>query len=287
MGTVHKYIGDAVMATFVQPSIAIARSLEIQRELENFSHENNISPALKVRIGLHLGELLYDESGESELIGRHVNCAARVTSAANGGQILVTSGVYESSKGFTFDIPGNDLKWASHGEFYLKGIGPMELYEVVDSRIREISKPLSASQSARESNIRLLELSGYHNLKRVGEGGMGIVYKAQAENDDAQNICAIKVLRGGLEENQQAVNHFSHEARTVSQLKHPGIVAIRDIHCDATPRFFAMDWVEGTPITLAANNKDWRYKATLITKVCDALSFAHDHDIVHRDFKTQ
>jgi eukaryotic-like serine/threonine-protein kinase len=64
----------------------------------------------------------------------------------------------------------------------------------------------------------------YRILRRIGEGGMGVVYEAEQQNP--RRAVALKVIRGGAYVDDHAVRLFRREARALARLKHPGIAAI-------------------------------------------------------------
>ena len=74
---------------------------------------------LKIRIGLHLGQVLVEGGLHRDVFGRHVNRAARVMGLASGGQVLMTHPVYDSARGW---LEQSHLQWRDHGDYLLKGI---------------------------------------------------------------------------------------------------------------------------------------------------------------------
>ncbi len=286
-GKVHKFVGDAVLATFPSPSEGVSRALEIQRKIEHFNIIQRIDPPLQVRIGLHLGEMITSDSGE-EMIGHHINTASRVMDSADGGQILTTPSVYETSKGFFQGVKKNDIRWVNHGTFHLKGIGSMELYEVLNPQLRTPQLPQSAKNKRCESNFQRLELSGYKVKRRVGEGLMGVVYQAELKKTspkDPKKTVAIKVLRSGLEEKPEALKQFVQGAQTLANISYPGVVQIHDLHTDAHPPFFVMDWVSGHPISQIGEKVTWREKAKIMEKVCRIVDHVHRQGVLHSALK--
>ncbi|MEZ0229090.1 MAG: serine/threonine-protein kinase [Planctomycetota bacterium] len=122
-------------------------------------------------------------------------------------------------------------------------------------------------------------------LGEVSRGGMGIVYKArQAE---LERVVALKVLLQGGADNDEGVRRFRREARAVSRLRHPNIVAIHDVGVVDGVNYFSMDYVEGLTLDQAvtAESLTQRELAEVFVKVCDAVHYAHHQGIVHRDLK--
>ncbi len=139
-GTIVKYIGDAVMAIFSEPSTAVQCAIQIQRQLAEFNQKNADFEKLSVRIGLHMGQIAVEQRMQTDVFGRHVNRASRVESLADGGQIFVTYPVFDSAKGWL----ENDAKldWKLHGAWTVKGIDePIAIYEVYDPTLQQPKAP--------------------------------------------------------------------------------------------------------------------------------------------------
>jgi serine/threonine protein kinase len=130
---------------------------------------------------------------------------------------------------------------------------------------------------------------GHYTVRRlVGLGGMGEVYEAQQENPDRR--VAIKVVRPDLI-SPEALRRFEHETRILARLQHPGISPIYEAgriesRSGSTP-FFAMEFVEGKPLTAhAAELKlSIRQRLELFLLACDAVEHAHRKGVIHRDLK--
>jgi serine/threonine protein kinase/tetratricopeptide (TPR) repeat protein len=129
------------------------------------------------------------------------------------------------------------------------------------------------------------EFGPYRILKKLGEGGMGVVYLA--ERDDLHSQVAIKVLRDAwLSPSRRA--RFAVEQRTLAQLNHPSIARLYDADTspDGTP-FFVMEYVEGIPLTdfCQHHNCPVAERLRLFRDVCEAVLYAHQHAVIHRDLK--
>jgi tRNA A-37 threonylcarbamoyl transferase component Bud32 len=124
-------------------------------------------------------------------------------------------------------------------------------------------------------------------VEMIGQGGMGVVYKARQKNLD--RVVALKVLSPQLSEDPEFVERFTREAKALAQLSHPGIVAIHDsgIH-DRVP-YLVMEYIDGQPLrSLLASGKITPARALeFIPQICDALQYAHAHGVVHRDIKPE
>ena len=112
--------GDSFLLVFTKPSDAVRFALLVQAQLRSFSEASSLP--VQERIGIHLGEVVIDE-GETEgkakdLYGIQLTTASRVTSLAQGGQILLTRGVFDRARQVLKgeDIAGvGGLSWISHG----------------------------------------------------------------------------------------------------------------------------------------------------------------------------
>lgn len=155
-GKVIKFIGDAVMAVFSEPITAVRKSLSIQRKLREFNAEHHELDDIKVRIGLHMGQVAIEDNIHADVFGRHVNRASRIEGLANGGQVYITFPVFDSAKGWMLD--DETISWKFHGSYYLKGIDkPSEIYEVFNvgetapvppkngKKVKKIATPLIVS----------------------------------------------------------------------------------------------------------------------------------------------
>ncbi len=132
-------------------------------------------------------------------------------------------------------------------------------------------------------------------LERLGEGGMGVVFRALDETATDEQPVAVKVLHAGLA-STGLVRRFRREAEVLSRLAHPGIARFLDagvataVTEDGTARpvhFLAMEYVPGDTILRHAsyNGLDQRARLELMARVCDAVYAAHEAGIVHRDLK--
>ena len=121
-GRVVQSLGDGFMLCFRSARQALLFSIGLQQDLATRAQEKPDS-AIRVRVGLHTGEVLVDDAGD--LIGRHVVVAARIASLASGGEILVSSLVQQIAE------PRGDVTFVAPRDVELKGIkGTHVVYEV-------------------------------------------------------------------------------------------------------------------------------------------------------------
>lgn len=124
---------------------------------------------------------------------------------------------------------------------------------------------------------------------RLGEGGMGAIYRAQ--DIRGRREVALKVLKPALTAREQAVARFFHEVRAAVRLHHPNIVNLFDFGVSRDGYLFlAMELLSGGTIgdLLVSRNRLTVGEAMLVaSRVCDALVHAHDAGVVHRDIKPE
>ena len=128
-------------------------------------------------------------------------------------------------------------------------------------------------------------LGHYQITEKLGEGGMGIVYKARDTHLD--RFIAIKVLPAEKVADSERKRRFVQEAKAASALNHPNIITIHDIDQADGVDFIAMEYVEGKTLDQRIGHRGLRLNNTLeyAVQIADALAKAHSAGIVHRDLK--
>jgi serine/threonine-protein kinase len=119
----------------------------------------------------------------------------------------------------------------------------------------------------------------------LGRGGMGAVYTAERVDGEVTRKVAVKLLPPGLD-GLGLQKRFLAERQILASLNHPGIAALLDAgHTSDGQPYLVMEHVDGMPIDAYANTLDVRNTLRLFTRVCEAVSYAHQNLIVHRDIK--
>ncbi len=128
-------------------------------------------------------------------------------------------------------------------------------------------------------------LGHYRILARLGEGGMGVVYRAEDLN--LRRAVALKILPDSLATDPIARERLVREARSASRLNHPNIATIYEADEQDGELFFAMEYVEGEALSrrLRAGPLAVPELLRIGVQVADALQEAHRHGVVHRDIK--
>lgn len=152
--------------------------------------------------------------------------------------------------------------------------GPLDVTQTIDVRA---TPPVAPGR---------LQIAGYEVVRELSHGGQGIVY--QAIQTSTKRKVAIKLLREGTGASRAARRRFEREIELVAQLRHPNIIAIFDSGSLADGgRFYVMDYVHGQPLDQHVREKKLCLEDTLrlFTVVCEAVQYAHQKGVIHRDLK--
>jgi serine/threonine protein kinase len=124
----------------------------------------------------------------------------------------------------------------------------------------------------------------YEVTRRLGQGGMGVVYAARDRSLDRE--VAVKVADAGPSD--VLADRLLAEAKILGRLEHPGIVPVHDAGILPDGRvFYVMKLVRGDRLDGALPTRSLNDRLDLFARICDAVSFAHAHGVVHRDLKPQ
>ncbi|MGI8982403.1 MAG: SUMF1/EgtB/PvdO family nonheme iron enzyme [Pirellulaceae bacterium] len=143
-----------------------------------------------------------------------------------------------------------------------------------------------ASTIAKDEALPLETIREYKLLTKLGEGGMGAVYKALHMRLD--KVVALKVLPEGRMRDGGSVARFQREMKAVGRLDHPNIVRAMDAGDEDGTHFLVMEYVEGADLSQLARNIGPLPVADaceLVRQAALGLQEAHEHGMVHRDIK--
>lgn len=132
------------------------------------------------------------------------------------------------------------------------------------------------------------QLGRYEVMSELGQGAMGVVYKARDPLID--RTVAIKTINLGLaeEEKEEYEGRFYQEARAAGRLNHPNIVTIYDVGKSGDIAYIAMEFLQGCELRDLLREKGKLpidQVLDIVSQVAQGLAYAHEHDIVHRDIK--
>ena len=141
-----------------------------------------------------------------------------------------------------------------------------------------------AEESETTEGIRI---GPYRIVGEAGHGGMGTVYLAERDEPYHQRV-ALELVRGGLSLDDHLVRRFVEERQILASLEHPRIARLLDggITPEGLP-WFALEYVEGLPIDqyVELHRLPLEARLDLFLAVCDAVQYAHQNLVVHRDLK--
>lgn len=162
-------------------------------------------------------------------------------------------------------------------------------YKDVRSHIELVKESLRQEKAAAESR-KSSDASGpkgrYKLSKKLGQGGMGVVYLA--EDTVLNRVVAYKVLPPSVRNNPKVLENFLQEARVAAAINHPNIVTVYDTGSEGVEPYIVMEFVDGISLKeLLEKNPSILMKDLIgITKqVCQGLDYAHTKNVIHRDIK--
>ena len=166
----------------------------------------------------------------------------------------------------------------------------MELTRV-DTDVHEVSGEHLSGEGLPAAPHKAL-LGRYSLLRKLGEGGMGVVYSAYDEELDRR--VAIKLLRVQSGSDSSAASRMLREAQLMAKLSHPNVVQVYDVGVVARRVFLAMEfvqgatlreWLHGTPAAPRPAPRPWPEVLAIYVQAGQGLAAAHAAGLVHRDFK--
>ncbi|RME88195.1 MAG: serine/threonine protein kinase, partial [Planctomycetota bacterium] len=128
-------------------------------------------------------------------------------------------------------------------------------------------------------------IGDFRIIQELGQGGMGVVYKAHQITLD--RVVALKMLNPSISGHKEALERFKREAQVVAKLNHPNIVQVYSVHQYGKLYYFAMEYVPGKSLDQYVKdfNPSLTEKIQLMIQACEAMAYAHSKGVVHRDLK--
>lgn len=147
----------------------------------------------------------------------------------------------------------------------------------------EISATVDPSAQDETANISIA--GKYSLVERIGEGGMGSVWRAK-QTEPVQRNVAVKLIKAGMD-SRQVLARFEAERQALALMDHPNIAKVFDGGLHNQRPFFVMELVKGVPITdfCDARRMSPRQRLELFVSVCGAIQHAHQKGVIHRDIK--
>jgi serine/threonine protein kinase len=175
-----------------------------------------------------------------------------------------------------------------------------QLQDIEQHSFRQLDKPVELArelvsrgwitryqaQQLMQGHGSELVLGAYRLLERLGEGGMGQVYKAL--HQPMNRIVALKIVRSELLEDPRTLKRFRREVQAAAKLKHPNIITVFDAAQAGDTHFLAMEYIDGADLAEIVRESG----PLLVATACDyirqaalGLQHAHERGMVHRDIK--
>ncbi|MCC6782570.1 MAG: serine/threonine protein kinase [Planctomycetes bacterium] len=166
-----------------------------------------------------------------------------------------------------------------------------ELRREVESLLRHadssfLEDPPTATRALATEADTPRTIGPYTLIERLGEGGFGVVWRAE-QSQPIQRTVALKLVRSGVA-SSSTIARFEAERQALASLDHPGIARIHEAGSTPDGRpWFAMELVDGLPITeyCTRHRVGLADRIRLVATICDAVQHAHERGIVHRDLK--
>ncbi len=158
----------------------------------------------------------------------------------------------------------------------------------IDSQLA--TEPGASNSNSKKGEVLLIEAvqKCFPNLEVIGllgRGGMGVVYKARQPQLD--RFVALKLLPDEAGRDPAFAERFSREARALARLNHPNIVGVYDFGQAGGHFYLMMEFVDGMTLRQLEHSRKLAPEEALAIapRICEALQYAHDEGVVHRDIK--
>lgn len=146
----------------------------------------------------------------------------------------------------------------------------------------------ATEQALRQVSLQVPLPRDYRLIRRISQGGMGIVYLAERIDGEMRQRVALKLLHVTGSPDEELRQQFATEQQILSRFTHPNIARLIDAGMTSEGRpFMATEYVDGEPIDRWCRHRDsaLNERLKLFLQVCDAVDYAHRHMVIHRDLK--
>jgi serine/threonine-protein kinase len=160
-------------------------------------------------------------------------------------------------------------------------------------KMLESAPNLGGTGSEREFSSSIKEwgpgeqLNQYRIIAKAGEGGMGVVYKA--EDDSLQRNVALKLCHPSYSSVETVRKRLQREAVAAASLDHPSITAIHEMFEHSGQLTLVLEWIDGITLkdlVMDQGRINWRKLIPWLIEACEGLQSAHEKGIIHRDIKS-
>lgn len=303
--------GDGFVAEFSTPSDGVNAALRFQQTLHGVEWGEG---TLKVRVGLHLGqvtEVREPESGTLKYVGLATDLAARLMSLAQGGQILLSRAIFDDARQYVREHPVISadaqiplLRWIAHGSYRFKGgTDPIEVFEVGCSGIAPLSTPPDNEKAKRAVSAEEEELLGWRPAaglevprrrgwileQKIGEGGFGEVWLGRHHRTHDPRVFKFCFDPDRLRSFKREMTLFRIMREALGDRK--DIARLFEVQLEAPPYFLESEF------SVHGNLFDWSEKLggistvplstrlDLVIRVAEAVAAAHSVGVLHKDIK--
>jgi serine/threonine protein kinase len=276
--------GDGMALVFFgDPEAPLRCAVEI-------SHRTRSAEGIRLRMGLHTGPVyrVADINFNRNVSGGGINLAQRVMDCGDSGHILISK--------FVADV----LQQLGHWNESLHDMGEVEVKHGVRLHLfnfwneetgnPELPKKLAGREWRDNKGKPTAPLLGqtvshYRILRKLGTGGMGVVY--EAEDTRLGRHVAVKLLPEQFSRSEAAIERFRREACTASSLNHPNICIVHDVGEREGQHFIVMELLEGKNLkqVIASSPLSPERILALGVQIAEGLEAAHARRIIHRDIK--
>lgn len=295
--------GDGFFATFDRPSDALRCALEFQRELGKL----DVPEPLKVRIGIHLGEVARlpaegNTDGAPKLVGLAVDTSARLMSLAQGGQILLSRPAFDSARQ-QLDLRDEDgeIQCLAHGGYLFKGINmTVEVFEVGIRGLSPLAPPADSEKAISAVTLgdevtlgwrpavglQIPGREGWVLQRKLSEGEHGEVWVARQER--TKDVHAFKFCFDPehLKRLKRQLTLFRLLNETLGA--RPDIARLYDVKLSEAPYYLEVDYsAQGHLAEWARDQTDpasipLETRLRIVAQVAEAMAAAHSAKILHR-----
>lgn len=309
---VLKDLGDGFLARFNGASDAVHAALHFQNALSTHDWQGH---RLKVRIGLHLGEVseleIESTTGKSKLSGLAVDITARIMSLALPGQILMTRAAFDNARQYVREyLSANGegaaitRKWMAHGRYLFKGAEePLEVFEVGEIGIAPLTHPPDTEKARRAVAADQEETLGWRPAvgleipdrknwlleRKLGEGGFGEVWLGEHAKSKTRRVFKFCF-------DAERLRSFKRELMLFRLLRdalgdRSDIARLHEVQVDHAPFYLESEFTEDGSLVEWAQRQGGISKVPLATRLdivartAIAVSAAHSVGVLHKDIK--